>query len=108
MDYKLYVEQYPNGNSCCTLFNDLKISKKIRWEKRRSLYDIWNDYNINIRVLTQMFIYKYIYILHDKYILVQYHYILFTIIIIPIITFISSNFIFIYFDSNTVSPTISQ
>lgn len=40
MDYKLYVEQYPNGNSCCTLFNDLKISKKIRWEKRRSLYDM--------------------------------------------------------------------
>lgn len=37
MDYKLYVEQYLNGNSCC-MFNDLKISKKkIRWEKRRSL-----------------------------------------------------------------------
>lgn len=28
MDYKLHVEQYPNGNSCCTLFNDLKISEK--------------------------------------------------------------------------------
>lgn len=27
MDYKLYVEQYLNGNSCC-MFNDLKISKK--------------------------------------------------------------------------------
>lgn len=42
MDYKLHVEQYRNGNSCCTLFNDLKISekKKIRWEKRRSLYTI--------------------------------------------------------------------
>lgn len=99
MDYKLYVEQYPNGNSCYMLFNDLKISKKDG--KNDVRYTMCNDYNINIR--------RYLNILRDKYILVQYHYLIYNNLpIIPIITFLSSNFIFIYFDSNTISPTISQ
>lgn len=67
MDYKLHVEQYPNGNSCCTLFNDLKISEKKNKMGKTTfvIYDTWNDYNINIRVLTQMFNkYKHIYIFY--------------------------------------------
>lgn len=69
MDYKLYVEQYPNGNSCYMLFNDLKISKKDG--KNDVRYTMCNDYNINIR--------RYLNILSDKYILVQYHYLIYII-----------------------------
>lgn len=100
MDYKLHVEQYRNGNSCCTLFNDLKISEKKNKMGKTTfvIYDTWNDYNINIRVLTQMFNkYKHIYILHDKYILVSYN-ILFTIIyqFYPLsLSFLPNSYLFI-------------
>lgn len=76
MDYKLYVEQYLNGNSCC-MFNDLKISKK----KNKMRKATFVTHVICVTIITLISACCiYFSILHDKYILVQHHYILFTII----------------------------
>lgn len=74
------------------LFNDLKISKKDG--KNDVRYTMCNDYNINIR--------RYLNILRDKYILVQYHYPIYNnLTIISIITFLQFHIYLFWLKHNT-------